>query len=223
MGAKWTKQEIDTLKRLYPDTYTADLARILGRPKSGVFGKANILGLKKSEAFMKAELKRQGEKLRVAGAVSRFKAGHVPAQKGKEASEKVIKALSKHWYPKGHVPHNVKHDGYERVNVDGYIEVRVALGKYAQKHRLIWEQAYGKVPEGFIVSFKDGNRLNCTLENLHLITRQDIMARNSYHRLPGELKETIRLVGKIKRHIHGKEQNRGSEEPSVRDAGGVAG
>lgn len=220
---RWTEAEKRKLRRLYADTGTAELAEMFGRSYSGVYGVASQMGLKKSPEYIKKLLEIEGEKLKVAGAKSRFKKGNIPPQKGKKPSEKVMAGLRKNMFRKGNIPHNVKHDGYERVNVDGYIEVRVSIGKYAQKHRLIWEQAYGKVPEGFIVSFKDGNRLNCTLENLHLITRQDIMARNSYHRLPGELKDAIRLVGKIKKHIHGKEQNRGSEEPSVRDAGGVAG
>lgn len=223
MGAKWTADEKNKLRALYPDTGTAELAEMFGRTYAGVYGVASQLGLKKSPEYMKKMLAIEADKLRILGARSRFKKGHVPAQAGKPVSEKTRLALSKHWYPKGNIPHNVKHDGYERVNVEGYIEVRVSIGKYAHKHRLVWEKAYGKVPDGYIVSFKDGNRLNCELENLHLITRRDIMARNTYHRLPEELKDTIRLVGKIKKHIHGKEQNRGSEEPPVRHAGGAPG
>ena len=207
MGRNWTNEEIMTLRRLYPDTYTAELVKILGRPKSGIFGKANILGLKKSEAFMKAELKRQGDKLRIVGAASRFPKGHVPPQKGKKANEKTIAALSKYWYPKGHEPHNIRPDHYERVNVEGYIEYRVARGKYVMKHRHIWKEAGRNVPKGYVVGFKDGNRLNCQLDNLHLVHRRDIMAQNSIHRLPEELKDTIRLVTKLKKHIHAKEQD----------------
>lgn len=207
MGRNWTNEQIMTLRRLYPDTYTADLVKILGRPKSGIYGKAATLGLKKSDAFMNMEMKRQADKLRVAGAASRFSKGHVPPQKGKKANEKTIAALSKHWYPKGNDPHNIRPDHYERVNVEGYIEYRVARGKYVMKHRHIWEQAGRTVPKGYVVGFKDGNRLNCQLENLHLICRKEIMAQNSIHRLPEELKDTIRTLSKLKKHIHAKKQN----------------
>lgn len=204
---RWSKAEREKLRELYPFTATAELAKMFGRSYSGVYGVASQMGLKKSPEYIKKILAIEAEKLKVMGAGSRFKKGNVPPQKGKKPSEKVMAGLRKNMFRKGNIPHNIKPEGYERVNVEGYIEVRVAVGQYAHKHRLVWEQANGKVPDGFIVSFKDGNRLNCDLDNLHLITRRDIMARNTIHRLPEKLKDTIRILSKVKKHIHGKEQD----------------
>jgi len=207
MGRKWTDKEIATLKSLYPDTPTIDLAKMFDRPYAGVYGKAHVLGLKKSDQYMKKILAIEGEKLRKVGAGSRYKKGNVPYQKGKKAAPHVIEALSRHWFQKGRTPHNIRPDGHERVNVEGYVELRLQRGKYVQKHRYIWQQAGRDVPPGYAVGFKDGNRLNCDLDNLHLIHRREIMARNTIHRLPEELKDTIRTLTKIKKHIHAKEQD----------------
>jgi hypothetical protein len=207
MGSKWTGKEIETLRRLYSDTPTNDLANMLGRPYAGVYAKANLLGLRKSEAYMKKILEIEAEKLRILGAKSRFKKGNVPHQKGKKMPPHVIEALSKHWYKKGRTPPNIRPEGHERVNVEGYVELRLERGKYVQKHRYIWQQAGRDVPPGYVVGFKDGNRLNCDIDNLTLITRQEIMARNTIHRLPENLKQTIRTLTNLKRQINAKEQD----------------
>jgi hypothetical protein len=207
MAAKWTDKEIVILKRFYSDMPTIDLANKLGRTYAGVYGKANILGLKKSDGYIRRLLEIEADKLRVVGAKSRFKNGHVPHQKGKKATPKVMQALSRHWFQKGRDPHNIKPEGHERVDVDGYVMTRVERGKYVHKHRLVWKEAGRDVPAGYVVGFKDGNRLNCQIDNLHLVHRREIMARNTIHRLPEELKDTIRTLTKIKKHIHAKEQD----------------
>ena len=40
-------------------------------------------------------------------------------------------------------------------------------------HRLIWEDAHGPIPEGYVVHHRDGNSLNNALDNLELLARGD--------------------------------------------------
>lgn len=203
----WTAADRRKLVKWYPDKPTKWIAEKLGKTLTTTYQQAYKLGLKKSENYMRQELLRQQQQLRVVGVKGRFKKGHVPANKGMKKDPHVIAAIRPFMFKKGQVPHNVKYDGHERVNVEGYIEIRVAIRKYVLKHRHVWEQAHGKVPEGYIVTFKDGNRLNCDIDNLTLITRREIMARNSIHRLPENLKQTIRTLTSLKRQINAKEQN----------------
>lgn len=49
-GGPWTKSELRRLRRMYPRTRTADIARQLRRPLSGVASKAKELGLRKPAA-----------------------------------------------------------------------------------------------------------------------------------------------------------------------------
>ena len=75
-------------------------------------------------------------------------------------------------FKKGNVPHNWRPVGSERVNVDGYIEIKVSgPKKWMMKHRYVWQQHYGEIPKGSMVIFKDGNRLNTDIDNLMLITQ----------------------------------------------------
>ena len=110
-------------------------------------------------------------------------------------------------FKKGNEPFNTKYNGHERVSIDGYTEIRIKKGTYVLKHRYIWEQSHGQIPEGYILVFIDKNPQNITVENLELITRKENMLRNSIQRYPVELKSTIRLVKKLNRHINAKKQN----------------
>lgn len=80
----------------------------------------------------------------------------------------------KSWFKKGHMPHNWKPVGSERVNSDGYIEVKVAEPRtWAFKHKLVYEEHFGPIPEGCVIRFLDGNRQNCSPDNLVLLTKAE--------------------------------------------------
>lgn len=108
-----------------------------------------------------------------------FKKGHVPHNKGKRCP--TVGRMAETQFKKGHLPHNTRTVGYERTSKDGYVEVRCEMKKdrnvgdnnFVLKHRLVWEQANGPIPENHIVIFLDGNKQNCTLENLALISRAE--------------------------------------------------
>ena len=68
---------------------------------------------------------------------------------------------------------------------------------------MIWEEANGPVEKGYNVQFKDGNRLNVSLDNLYLISRQrQLKEKNSLMaRYPKEVRDVIHLRGAIKRQM----------------------
>jgi hypothetical protein len=89
-------------------------------------------------------------------------------------------------FQKGIVPHNIKPIGYERITRDGYVEVKVRESKtnsknknFELKHRLVWQQHNGEIPEGMNVEFVAGaDRLNFTIDDLVLRTRSENMKKN---------------------------------------------
>lgn len=205
MRRLWTKSEISLLKAIYPHNYTDVVCALMQRSTSSVNGMVYTLGLKKSPSFRKYELQRQADRLRKVGENGRFRKGHTPINKGKKMLPHVYAIAKRTMFKKGNKPHNTKYNGYERIGKDGYTEVRVKKGKYVAKHRLVWEKANGKVPAGHIVTFRDRNPLNIKLENLELITRKENMMRNTIQRFPAEVHSAIRLVNKLKRVIHEKQ------------------
>lgn len=65
--------------------------------------------------------------------------------------------------------------GSERLRAtSGGIYVKVADGEWKAKHRLIWEQHNGPIPKGHYVIFADRNMENCNIENLELVTADEL-------------------------------------------------
>lgn len=178
----WSQKMVDELAQLYPNMRNADIAKMLNKSEGSIIGKAFNLKLRKNPAFI-LECAKAGQ----------FKKGQEPQNKGKKQSEfmsaEAIERTKASRFQKGGTPHNTKHDGYERITVDGYKEVRVSKGKFVQKHRMEWERVNGKIPEGMILVCKDGNALNTHPDNWMPITRVEHMGRNS-----GPLNLTDRTV-----------------------------
>ena len=186
---RWTEWEVEYLRREYPNRTNPDLAEFLHRPPRAIKLKAHFLGIKKSPEY----LEKSGFKK------NQFKPGHAPFNKGRErrfwASDESQQRMAKGQFKPGECrPSNPnsrknKHIGHERVYADGYVWIITEQGR-RQKHRVVWEQAHGPIPEGYCVKFKDGNPQNCSLDNLYLVSRAD-HARETRAALSPERKEEI--------------------------------
>lgn len=200
-GRPWTEEELQVVKEMFPDHYASELAKMLGRSKTSIYQQAKCLGVKSS----KEKISRTGKMtaMNPNSVAARFKKGHVSHNLGKKMPSHVYEKAKHTMFKKGSIPANHRPVGSERLNVDGYIEVKVAEpNKWRGKHRVIWEKAHGEVPKGYSVHFKNGNRQDFSLDNLALISRSDLMNQNSFHRYPDELKEVIMLKGVVKRQIN---------------------
>jgi hypothetical protein len=71
---------------------------------------------------------------------------------------------------------------------------------WRQLSHILWEQVYGPIPEGSRLIYKDGDKLNCTLENLALVTLGEnaVMNNNGLRSNVPEHTETGILIAKIK-------------------------
>ena len=103
------------------------------------------------------------------GRTGRFTKGQPSWNKGKKGWQSGGEAG---WFKKGHLPANYRPVGSERINADGYIEIKVAdPNKWQLKQRYVWEQVHGLIPKGHVIIFLDQNKLNCELDNLMMIPR----------------------------------------------------
>ena len=102
-------------------------------------------------------------------------------------------------FKKGDVCKTAKPIGSERVNAEGYIEVKVSKTKWEKKHRVLYEQAYGKLGRGEGVLFLDGNKQNLELSNLMKVTPKEVLMCNKYNLLfeNKELTETGVNIAKL--------------------------
>ena len=165
---KWTQAEDDYLRKEYPERSNADLAQWLHRTPRAVQLRALKLGVSKTPEFADKQ-KRKGQ----------FKKGQTPHNKGKsrkywatpEAEELMTKGQFKPGECRDDNPRK-KPIGHEKVYADGYVWIITEHGR-KQKHRWLWEQAHGPIPPDHCVKFKDGNRMNCSLDNLYLVSRAE--------------------------------------------------
>ena len=134
-----------------------------------------------------------------AGRTGRFEKGRRPCNKGKKGA--CAAGSEKGWFKKGRTPKNHKPVGSERVSRDGYTEIKTREPDvWELKHREIWEGANGKIPDGCVLLFKDGDRGNMALSNLLLVKKSvnAIMSRAGLHKAPKELKETAAMLAELK-------------------------
>ena len=63
----------------------------------------------------------------------------------------------------------------ERITKRGFVEIKTNRGRtgWEKKSHYIWEQHNGKIPKNHFIGFKDGNPLNCDINNLELISYAD--------------------------------------------------
>ena len=208
---KFKAKEIDILIELYPNHSAKYIASLINKTERGVYNKAHELGLVKDPEYMKTVGFQKGSEV---GAPYRFKKGHVPANKGKKMPEEIKQRVKHTFFQKGNKPANTKYDGYISLRKDKrtnktYKVIRVAQGKFVHYHRYIWEKAFGPIPKGINITFRDGNPLNCTLENLEIKSNAELMLDNSIMRYPPEVRTAIRLHHKLNRKIkeHGQKQD----------------
>lgn len=176
----FTPQEIAQIIDLYPNHTNREIARILGCSVYSINNRAHAMGLKKPAEFVTQTNRVLGENLAKSGAGHRFPKGHIPANKGKKMSQEQYQRSARTMFRKGHLPINTLHDGAETIRIDKrgkpFTFLRLAVGKWVQKHIWLWEQKYGKIPAGKILYCKDGNTLNCDPDNWEPVTRAESMA-----------------------------------------------
>ena len=117
------------------------------------------------------------------GVVKRFEKGHIPANKGTKGISKPNKTSFK----KGNIPKNYRPVGSERINRDGYAEVKIAdPRKWELKHRLIYKEAFGEIPKNCVLFFLDQDKSNLDLDNLILVSKQESLILNKELRLSND-------------------------------------
>ncbi|MDR2370424.1 MAG: HNH endonuclease [Treponema sp.] len=190
-------------KRAYtpPHTYTAAEIRFLEKKVAGrshaelteLFNRRFDLSLTIFQ--IKKTLRRYGLSN---GRDGRFRPGQIPSNKGRKGY--CPPGSEKGWFKPGFRPANYMPVGSERINGDGYIDVRIhnPTGKpwknWKAKHRIIWEKTRGKIPPGRVVIFADGNKLNLDPDNLVLVSRSELAVMNNCGLI--SVRRDLTLIGK---------------------------
>jgi hypothetical protein len=195
----FTKAEDDFITANYLLLCEKQLASTMHRSHTGVKGRMKHLGL-----IVPKELIEQRKK------DSQIKPGNISFNKGKKQIEYMsadaIERSKATRFKKGHHIHNKKPLGSQRITKDGYLEIKTQEpNKWEQYHRLIWEETFGPIPKDKIVRFITKDKMNVHPFNLELIDRKINMKNNTIHRYPMEVKQSIRILSKLKKRINEKQ------------------
>ncbi|TIX28309.1 MAG: HNH endonuclease [Mesorhizobium sp.] len=139
------------------------------------------------------------------GRTGHFAKGVAPWSKGEKRPFNAGSAQTQ--FKKGQVAHNRRGPGHESLGDDGYIWIVTdatnpwtgASTWRVHKHRYLWEQANGPVPEGYVLKSLDGDRSNADPANWlavpqGLLPRLNGKSRRGYDQAPAELKPSWRFA-----------------------------
>lgn len=154
----------------------------------------------------KALCKRRGW---LTGRTGQFVPGQVSHNKGRKGF--CTPGSEKGWFRKGNRPHTWRGAGHETVDPkDGYVwmivdEVNPYTGaptRRVMKHRWLWEQANGPVPEGHALKCLDGDRMNTDPANWVVVPRGLLSRLNgkpgrNYDAAEAEVKPAIMAVARL--------------------------
>ena len=157
----WTGRQIRMLIRIYPDSCIKVLEKKLGHPMQSIYQMVKLLGLHRSASFRQRDRYRTSHLGRIIGIEYRFKEGN-PGHKAMSNGSITI-----HGYK------DVKTGKFKRYKF-------IRIGPHHQWkmfHVHAYEKAHGPIPPGYCLTFKDGNSLNCSPDNIECISRVELTAR----------------------------------------------
>lgn len=156
-----------------------------------------------------------------------FKPGHTPWNKGTHytAGGRSADTRFKKGEMRGAAQHNYVPIGSLRITADGMLERKMSddpdlypARRWVGVHRLVWQAAYGPIPEGHIVVFKPGQatttEAEITPDRLECITRQENIRRNSLHtRMPKDMARLYQIKGAITRQVNRINKSQQQQQP----------
>ena len=214
---RWTRKERALLRKLYATTPTQGIAKQLGVRESQVWQQAAKLGLHKDLELIREMARERTARPDHPSVAFRFPKGHVPANKGQRrpgwSAGRMRETQFKPGERSGFAERNWKPVGAVVADPEGFLRVKIReringlpagwdKSIWPLLHHRTWELHHGPIPPGHKVVFRDGDRANCVIENLELLSDAELMRRNTIHnRYPKEVVNTIMLLGAVKRRL----------------------
>jgi hypothetical protein len=206
---RWSEDDDALLRDYYPIVPTDILAIALRRKIGAVYQRAQNLGIRKSPEFLASPLSgRTGHDDR--GRSGQFRKGHRTWNKDRKGWQAGGRSKETQFKPgtlNGRAAQLHQPIGTERVNRDGYRERKIRddgppQHRWRAVHLLVWEESHGPLPKGHAVVFRNGDKSDIHLENLELVSRAELMRRNTRHRYPEEINRAIAAKAALTRRIN---------------------
>lgn len=185
---RYTKEELDFIRKVTPGRHYHEIVEMFNK--------------KFDFQIDTKKLKETLKNHRIStGLTGRFEKGRVPYNKGKKFPGTGNKAAFK----KGNIPVNKMKVGEDTISSDGYVKTKIAdPNVWEFKHKLIWAEAHGSIPENHCLIFADGNKLNLSIDNLLLVSKAELLMLNRRRLISenSEITKTGLNVVKVMNKIH---------------------
>ena len=179
----FTKAEQDFIAEHYKGILTADLTDMLNKEFGTDYKPSQVRSYKKNRHMS-------------SGVDGTFRA---EGRRYKLPKGTRIPGSEKGWFKKGQMPHNHMEVGAQVFTFDGYIKVKIAEPNYWEfLHKLVWQEANGPIPPEHNIIFLDGNKQNCSLENLYCLPKDEYGALQALRSENPEITLTAAAVVKLK-------------------------
>ena len=171
--------------KVYSETFPEEICRFIENNYQGTGHQemANLIQEKFGQEYTKQQIKSYYANHDLnSGLTGHFVKGQPSHNKGVKMSPEVYEKAKATMFKPGSRPHNAKEVGDIVLATIGYYKIKVAEPDVWEFcHIREWQQAHGEIPEGMMVSFKDGNIENWHLDNLMLITKGENAVMNTLH------------------------------------------
>lgn len=216
---RWTPEQLEALRVNYPHFPTFLVAQLCGHSMSSTYRQASALGLFKTAQFLASEHSGRVGKGKRISPQTEFRKGMTPANKGTRRPGFSPGRMGTTQFKKGRAASDARNYvpiGAEKVR-DGYLARKVTddpsivpAQRWVYVHRMVWEAVHGQVPARHVVAFLPGRhttaRDRITPDALELISRSELMRRNSIHARYPELVPLVLLKAKLQRKINRRSQ-----------------
>lgn len=197
----FSKEDDEFLLNNYCTIPAKAMSKMLGRSESSARQRMSLLNI-----VVPAEIIQKFKN------DSRFKKGQIPTNKGKKQTEFMsVKGIEKSKatrFKKGVLPPNTKENFTISIRPDKrgaqYKFIRIDKGVWIPLHRYNWENKNGEIPAKMKLVFKDGDTMNCNVENLEILSSAQLMKKISYHNYPKPIAQLVQLRGALNRKINRK-------------------
>lgn len=206
----WTPAELEIIRTHYPHVRTERLLPMLpGRTVKTIQQKAASIGWKKTRECIAAMSREAMARPDHPARRTRFVPGGTSWNAGISftAGGRSPETRFKKGHRGGRANELYKPVGSERISKDGYLERKINEDMPFQRrwravHLIEWEALNGPLPAGHAIVFRDGDKTNRRPDNLELVTRAELMRRNSVHNRGPEIARIHQLKGAITRQIN---------------------
>ncbi|MBS4462237.1 HNH endonuclease [Aerococcaceae bacterium zg-B36] len=146
---------------------------------------AKIMNDKYDLGLTVVQVKDMKSNLRIkSGVDTRFKKGYIPHNKGVHTGF-VHENTRPHLFKKGQKPLHTKSVGEDRMVKNTLLtkimNEETGEENWVSKAKYVWETNCGKIPNDKVLFYLDGNKYNCDISNLTLITKHEHLVMNQEH------------------------------------------